>query len=169
MNPKLLVVLLFSCFVISASAQKNYAVQSPDGRVAVTVSVGDKILYSVQHETDVVIAPSPISVKLSTGELLGVNPKLKSVKKQEINQTIQTPIYKRASITDHYNEMVLNFKEDYSIIFRAYNDGAAYRFTVTRKGNYNIEQEEATFNFNEDYGTVFPYVRSTKTTYEEHF
>lgn len=169
MNPRLLVGFAFVLLTSAALSQKNYTLQSPDGKISVAAELTDKITYSVKHEDDIIVSPSPVSVKLSSGEQLGVNPKFKSVKRQTVNQSIQSPIYKRSNVADNYNEMTLNFKEDYAIIFRVYNEGVAYRFAVVRKGNFTIEQEEATFNFSEDFTSIFPYVRSTNTTYEGQF
>src|SRR2546423_1764975 len=49
-------------------------------------------------------------------------------------------------------------KNGYGIIFRAYDDGAAYRFFTTRKGDLTIVSEEADFNFNNDDTFYMPYV-----------
>ncbi|QCR22730.1 glycoside hydrolase family 97 protein [Pontibacter sp. SGAir0037] len=149
---------------------QDYTVQSPDGKIKATVDVKDKITYAVTHEADQVIAPSPISLKLTTGETLGAKPRVRNTKRNTVNQTIQAPIYKKAQVTDHYNELVLNFNGDYSVIFRAYNDGVAYRFATSRKKDFTVEGEEATFNFNADYKAIVPYVKQyEKNSIEQQF
>lgn len=166
MKPAFFICICF--FYCTAWAQKDYTVQSPDGKITVTVQVGDKLRYSVKHENDQVIIPSTISMKLTDGQL-GVNPRLKNVKQLEVNQVIDAPFYKRKKITDHYRELTLNFKGDYSLILRAYNDGVAYRFALAKKDDVIIEAEEATFNFSGDYESFIPYVNSDKRTFEEQF
>ncbi|MFD2999527.1 glycoside hydrolase family 97 protein [Pontibacter toksunensis] len=167
-----LFVLLMVFGQFAALAQQNYTVQSPDGKIKATVDLKDKITYSVNHENDQMIAPSPISMQLSNGETLGAKPRLKNVKRNTVNKTIPTPVYKRSEIKDNYNEMVLNFRDDYSVIFRAYNDGVAYRFATSKRKDFNVQNEEATFNFDKDYTAIVPYVKQEQTenpTIEQQF
>jgi len=71
---------------------------------------------------------------------------------------------------------VLSFKGDYSVIFRAYGDGVAYRFTTSKKKDFLGQNEEATFNFPADHAAIVPYVKlekkistEVKTTIEQQF
>ncbi|HYG40234.1 MAG TPA: glycoside hydrolase family 97 protein [Cytophagales bacterium] len=154
----------------SGIAQQLHTVASPDGKIKVTIELKDKITYHINHESDQVVAPSALSLKLTNGEHLGVNPKLKNVKKNNVNQTIDAPFYKRSKIKDNYNELVMNFKGDYSVAFRAYNDGVAYRFITSKKKDFEVENEEATFNFNSDYTAYVPYVnKAENSSIEEQF
>jgi alpha-glucosidase len=176
MKHRLYLLVLLLTYGYAAVAQQstgqsqNFTVQSPDGKVKATVDLKDKITYTVTHGADVVIAPSPITMQLTNGETLGAKPRLRNSKQNTVNQTIKSPIYKRAEVKDHYNELVLNFRDDYSVTFRAYNDGVAYRFATSKKKDFNVQNEEATFNFNSDYTAIVPYVKQEKkTTIEEQF
>lgn len=167
-----LFVLLMTLGQFAALAQQSHTVQSPDGKIKATVDLKDKITYSVTHEGDQMIAPSPISMQLTNGETLGAKPRLRNAKHNTVNKTIQTPVYKRAEIKDHYNELVLNFRGDYSVIFRAYNDGVAYRFATSKRKDFNVQSEEATFNFDKDYTAIVPYVKQEQVenpTIEQQF
>ena len=151
-------------------AQQTYTVESPDGKVKANILLNEKISYSVSHKADQLIAPSPISMTLVGGEQLGANPKLKNKETNSVNQTIEAPFYKRKQVTDHYNELVLNFRNDYSLIFRAYNDGVAYRFATTKKDSIKIAAEEVTFNFPEDFQAFVPYVnKEMPASFETQF
>ncbi|MBA9079197.1 glycoside hydrolase family 97 protein [Rufibacter quisquiliarum] len=164
---RLLFLILMVSVGLSASAQQQHTLLSPDGKITVTVDLKDKITYGVRHEADVVLAPSPISMKLAGGETLGTKPKLQKAQKTAVNQTIQAPVYKRAVINDQYNELVLTFKGDYRVIFRAYNDGVAYRFATSKKKDFVVEGEEATFHFPADQTAIVPYVKLEKKTSTE--
>jgi alpha-glucosidase len=151
-------------------AQQNHSIQSPDGKIRIVIDIKDKIYYSVFHQSDPVVAASPISLRLGGGEVLGQNPKFKNAKTQSINQSIETPFYKRSKIEDKYNELVLNFSGDYSVAFRAYDDGAAYRFITSKKKDFVVESEEASFNFAGDYKVIVPYVNgSDKKSIDQQF
>lgn len=64
-----------------------------------------------------------------------------------MNGVIDAVIYKKNQITDNYNELNFSFKEGFNVIFRAYNDGIAYRFTTNLKNHFEVENEQAVFNF----------------------
>lgn len=129
-----------------ANAQKVIDLKDPSGKVQVKVAVGDDITYSVYHEGDMMIEPSPISMRLTDGTVFGKEPRLRKKSYQTENQTIYPPIYKKKSIDDHYNQLTLDFKGGYSLVFRAYEDGAAYRFVSTLKKPFLVESEQAVFN-----------------------
>jgi alpha-glucosidase len=123
---------------------------------------GDRISWSVKHENTEVIAPSTISLTLGSGVVLGNNAKVISTKNSKVSTTFTTPIYKKESVTDEYNQVIVKFKGDYGLILRAYNDGVAYRFFTSKKGQVLIESEEANFNFSQDHKAYVPYVRDLR-------
>ena len=118
------VFFMFVCSLsLSAQKSKVFHVKSPDGKIDVTIDAGAKITWSVIHESNVIIAPSAISLTLGNGEVLGDHPKIISAKTATVNTIINTPFYKKKSIIDNYNQLTLQCKGDYGIIVRAYNDG----------------------------------------------
>src|SRR2546421_11666280 len=147
MRTKLSLVFFFLIVILSVKAQKNrsYHLGSPDGKIAVTIETGPAIIWSVKHESDQVIASSPISLTLAGGEVLGKNVVVSNAKTASVHTNFATPIYKKSSVVDHCNQLTLTCKNGYGIIFRAYDDGAAYRFFTMRKGDLTIVSEEADF------------------------
>jgi len=164
----LLSVLFFIAATINTAvfAQKDYTVSSPDGKVKVTVSIDNEIRYSVTHENDVMVAPSTISMTLGNGKSFGKNPNLKKQTVREINETIQAIVYKKKQVSNHCNEVVFEFKEDFNLIFRAYNDGVAYRFVSTLNKPFTVLSEEASFNFPGNPHGFIPYVRLESGIYD---
>lgn len=55
--------------------------------------------------------------------------------------------YRADSITENYKSLVLRFKGDFSIEFRAYNDGIAYRFINHSKQPFCIKNETVEYHF----------------------
>jgi len=158
------IYLLSALFFIVATidstvfAQKDYTVSSPNGKLKVIVSINKDIRYSIIHENDVMISPSSISMTLDDGKSFGKNPQLKKQTLREINETIPTTIYKKKQVINHCNEAVFDFKENFRLIFRAYNDGAAYRFVSTLNKPFTVQSEEASFNFPDNPHAFIPYV-----------
>ncbi len=96
------------------------------------------------------VAPSPIFMKLTDGTAFGLNPKVKKISRRSVNETIYPPIYKKKSIKDQFNELTIDSKGGYSLVFRAYEDGAAYRFVSELKKPFMVESEQASFCFPND-------------------
>ena len=129
-----------------ANAQKGIELKDPSGKIQLNVMLGNTVTYSVSHEEDVIIETSPVSMTLADGTVFGKEPRLKKKKYRTENQMIYPPIYRKQSIKDHFNELTLDFKGGYSLVFRAYEDGVAYRFISDLKKPFMVESEQAVFN-----------------------
>ena len=161
---KLFSALLCFCVSFSVLAQKNkqYTVSSPDGAIKVLIETGTSVHWSVKHGATTVLAPSPLSLTLLGGEVLGRNAAVTSSKTTTVNTTIPSPFYKKSEVSDHYNQLALHFKGAYTLLFRAYNDGVAYRFVTNRKNDLTIQSEGAAFNFDKNYKAYIPYVNDLR-------
>ena len=148
-------VLLILCSCVGA---KTYMVKSPDGNIQVNVNTDKQFTYSVQFKGDVLINASPISMELQGGKTFGVNSKVKSAVVTPHRGKITAFAYKKAVVQDDYNELVLKCG-DFSLLFRVYDQGAAYRFISNLKKNIIVKAEEATFNFAKDWQAFVPYSR----------
>ena len=129
-----------------ANAQKGIELKDPSGKIQLNVMLGNTVTYSVSHGEDAIIGTSPVSMTLTDGTVFGKEPRLKKKKYRTENQMIYPPIYRKQSIKDHFNELTLEFKGGYSLVFRAYEDGVAYRFISDLKKPFMVESEQAVFN-----------------------
>ncbi|WP_259067013.1 glycoside hydrolase family 97 protein [Mucilaginibacter sp. X4EP1] len=167
--------LAFSTSISFAQTGKMYQLKSPDSHINLNVNVGKFINWSVEHDETEVIMPSSISITLANGEIMGKNAEIKNAKTFTEDQFINTPIYKKDKVHNNYNQLILNFKGDYGLIFRAYNDGVAYRFFTQKKDNITVVNEEANFNFKEDDEAFLPFVNDYRnkdkftTSFEAHY
>lgn len=156
--------------VIAASAfaaPKNYTVTSPDGKITATVTVGDGISYTIDRGANQLLAPSAISMKLSGGVVYGdASDKVRKVQKTSSNTVKDAILYKKNKVQDNYNQITLVFKE-FDLVFRAYDDGIAYRFAGKQKGAYNVEAEQAQFRFAGDPKAYISYVNTNKPLEEQ--
>lgn len=165
------VVLAASCFISSCKLYgSTYSVSSPSKKIRVKIQVQDKIEYSVVFQSKEIMIPSAISLTLDNGEKLGKEPKIKKTKRRAVKERIYPVIReKREIIEDHYNEIRLDFKDNYGLYLRVYNDGVAYRFFTKFKEKIKIFSEEASFNFPEDYSLYFPFAKSFHTSFENNY
>jgi len=161
-------LLVFLC-ISQVYASSNYTVLSPDGKLTMTVTVGEEITYTVQHEADILIKPSTISMTLTNGIFFGKNSHLKKKSTQTVKETIPVYIYKKNAIEVAYNELNLEFKEGFNLIFRAYNDGVAYRFVSGLKKPFEVSSEEATFCLPGDNKAFVAYANNPAGPFEKQF
>lgn len=154
----LFAVLLLSSTILNAQKSKSFEIKSPDGIITLKLEAGQKMIWSIQHEGQQIIAPSTISMQLEGGIVLGDNAKITATKTEKIDQVITAINYKKSTIPDRYNQLTINCKDDYGLIFRVYNDGAAYRFFTKKKGEIVVNNEEANFNFTDDYKAFIPFM-----------
>jgi alpha-glucosidase len=168
MKTFLCLVAAVAIAVPGAWAQNPLQLASPDGRLTLTIELKDKIYYSVALRERPVVAPSPISLTLEGGRVLGANPKLRKATPTTIVQSIQATAYKRATISDRANELQLDFG-DYAVHFRAYSQGVAYRFATQLKGQVRIMQEEFSLRFNEDPRLTASLLNNFWSSYEQFY
>ncbi|MDR3187775.1 MAG: glycoside hydrolase family 97 protein, partial [Prevotellaceae bacterium] len=140
--------------------QKQLTLQSPSGTLKAEILLGKTITYAVQHGGDVVLASSAISLSLADGTQWGVDPRLLKQETRSVNSVIPSPLYKKSSVEERFNELRLRFKGGYSVTFRAYDDGVAYRFEASQKQPFFVAGEQAEFSFPQNGKAYIPYVRT---------
>lgn len=161
---KLNLLLTCTCalFALSVQGQKQLLLSSPDGKLKSAITVGDKLTYDISCNGQQVLAPSPISATLDNGKVWGDKARLSKVTEKKNDTQIDAPFYRSSCVRDYYNELTLRFKGDYSVVFRAYNDGVAYRFVNHAKKPFCILNEEVDYRFPADVMASVPYVNAGK-------
>lgn len=164
-----LLLLLFLSITFSISAQKKAELQSPNGEIKVSLSISDKIYYTISYNNDVLLEKNHLSLNLGN-ETLGLNPKLSGQKANKVNEVL-TPVVplKYSSVKNQYNSLLLTFKGDYSVEFRAFDDGIAYRFITNKKGDVEVLGEDFAINFPGSYLLHLQQPSGFKTAYEEPY
>lgn len=164
-----LLLLLFLSIAFSLSAQKKAKLQSPNGEIKVSLSISDKIYYTISYNNDVLLENNHLSLNLGN-ETLGLNPKLSGQKTNKVNEVL-TPVVplKYSSVNNQYNSLLLTFKGDYSVEFRAFDDGIAYRFVTNKKGDVEVLGEDFAINFPANYLLHLQQPGGFKTAYEEPY
>lgn len=170
-------LLLLLVFTNSFSQKKQeYSVSSPNGKIKINIAVNEKVNWTILNKNQIVLAASPMSISLNDGSILGKNAVVTSSKKETVKVSFATPFYKKSQVEDHYNKLTLAFKGDFSIEYRAFDDGVAYRFITKKKKDITVKNEEVVVNFNEDYATLMPYVRDLRnpkdpyiSSFESHY
>lgn len=158
----ILSLLLFIGNASLAAKENKYALSSPDGRLKVEISAGDKLSYQVIHGNDTILSHSNIGLILVDGTSVGKTPHITGEQRKKIKDNVESPFYRFKEFVATCNELNLKLKGGFGVIFRAYNDGIAYRFYTTQHSDIIIKNEQAEFNFNKDYTAYLPYTTNDK-------
>ncbi len=159
----LVLALVAAC---SSLAAKEYALVSPDGHLSVTVDAGKTLTYSIQRDGLLLIKPSCLQLTLSDGRLWGPDARFTKAVTRTVDSTVEAPLFKRAAVRDHFNELALQAK-DFRLVFRAYDDGIAWRFEPVKP--VTVKAEDILFTFAEDWTAYIPYVNQHTQTLDNQF
>ncbi|MBR1448923.1 MAG: glycoside hydrolase family 97 protein [Prevotella sp.] len=131
-----LALLLLVC---SSTWAKDYVVTSPDGRLSVATADGAILRLSRDGQ-------SLASVTARLWETKGI----RSARQTVVQETINAPFYRQKCFSASAHQLELKLGNDLSLQIRVYNEGVAYRFVTSRKGDYVIDNEQADFAFPEE-------------------
>jgi alpha-glucosidase len=160
----LLVLILIELSGFAAGVVRAaHSVKSPDGNVVLTFSIGDEkgdLFYSVSFDGKPVITDSRLGLVLEDAASFTSGFEISEVMKLSHNSTYR-PVYgERKTIRDHYCQLIVDLKEKRAagralrLTFRAYNEGAALRYTVPQQDalkDFVISSERTQFRFAGDH------------------
>lgn len=159
------------CLSSAWAADRPLVLKSPDGSLEVVINVEGQLSYALKHNGQLLLDKSPIGLELED-QTLGENAKVSRVNRRSmIKEDILSPHYRSQSFTVTYNELNLKLKGNYGVVFRAYDEGVAYRFYTSLKSPLVIKDERVQLNFPQDYETYMAYstVKSGKDQYTMAF
>ena len=161
---RLALLLLGLMLAVTAGAQKRfYKLSSPDGRLTTEITTLDGGLYCCTALNDTLLARTLIGLDYTQGDKEYHNLSVRKTSRRTINETIASPFCRQASMRDHYNELTLHLKEGLSVIFRAYDEGIAYRFRWEGMPG-RVVKEIVNHDFIDDRTVTAPYVISFDST-----
>lgn len=157
--PIFLLSLLVSAIILAgnAAAQASYDVRSPDGRIEIRIRTANQVRYDVLLKGRELLENCTLSLDVEHKKL-GEDPKVINARERSYDQIVEPTVRQKfARIRDNYNELRLTMEGGYAVVFRAYNEGAAYRLeTSLPEKQVKVYGEEASFNFPFDYVVYYP-------------
>jgi alpha-glucosidase len=142
-----------------AAAADAQHLLSPDGRIEVVVSAGARLAYDVRFQGRPLLTGATLSLDVDHRRL-GEGAKITRADRKSVDRKIEPPVHQTAAVlVEKYNELRLTCAGGYSVAFRAYDQGVAYRFeTALGQSEVKVYGEEATFNFaaTADTGVYYP-------------
>jgi alpha-glucosidase len=132
----------------SMVAQSSYDLRSPDGRIELRIRTAERLRYDVLLKGRALLENCTLALDVEH-QKLGMQPRALEAKQRTNDQLIRPAIrQKSAQIRDAYSELRLSMEGGYAVVFRAYNEGVAYRFeTSLPRQQTKVYGEEANWNF----------------------
>ena len=145
---------------MSTAHSQSLVVYSPNQKTKVIFKIDvqkeNSAFYSVSNQGEIILNESPLGFEFENQKALRSNLRIVSVKRKSVN-TSWKPVYgERKQYPDHYNEMVIQLEESilpnrkFSITFRAYNEGIAFKYFIEITKPIAISRELTGFQFDKD-------------------
>ncbi|MBP3481793.1 MAG: glycoside hydrolase family 97 protein [Alistipes sp.] len=144
-----LALFAFGCATVvpTVAADRRFPLSSPDGTINVDIRVGEDISFAVKLDGRPVVERVDLSVALRD-RVLGKSPVFKGKRSGAVDEVLRPHIpMKFSEIDRRYNYLTLDFADGYSVEFRAFDTGVAYRFVTELDGKIDILDEEFAAKF----------------------
>ena len=147
----------------------DYSVKSPDGKISATVSAeNDGLYFSVSADGKVLLDRAGIGMDTSAGQF-GTGAQAKKPEYKKVSQTLENALGTKRKIADNYNEMLVDFGK-FSLLVRAYDEAAAYRFqSQTDDGELTVKGEKLDLPLAGDTKVIATYTKGVVSSFESPY
>jgi len=143
--------LVATLFLVAPASAADYLLTSPNGQLTVEIRADKQLAFSVSLNGQQLLKPSTIGLELPDGTIVGDNLKGKKAKISKTqSQDISAPFYRQKSFKAQWRQLDLPLGNGFSLQFRAFDEGVAYRFCTTQKREVVIKNERANYQFGKD-------------------
>ena len=174
-------LLTMGIFTSCSTGENTFTpVQSPDGNIEIRMQFNQEQapVYTMTYKGQTVIEKGKIGIELAESGFLGKS--LELVNTEFSEQVEEYTLYagKSSKVIDKYTQKIFEFRETNQkgrkliVIFRLFNDGAAFRIKIPNQENiksYDVKNDSNTFRFSENTQYWTLNLESFKTNYERNF
>ncbi|MCB9082053.1 MAG: glycoside hydrolase family 97 protein [Lewinellaceae bacterium] len=165
----LIVVLLWLASSLPVVAQ-IYRLDSPDGRIALSVRIQEGITWSVSYDGKPVLTETAIDLELAGRRRLGQRPRVaQTIERKQTERIAPLVPLKDNLIIDRFQELRILFRGDFSLVFRVYDDGVAYRWSTSFTNPVTINDEQLNLTFPTATMSYFPQEENLYSHYERSY
>ncbi|MEQ1473894.1 MAG: glycoside hydrolase family 97 catalytic domain-containing protein, partial [Candidatus Acidiferrum sp.] len=140
-----------------AAQTSSFDLLSPDKRIEVRVKTASGVRFDVLLKGRALLEDCSASMDIEH-QKLGLDGKVVGSSNRSVDQVLEPAVRQRfAKIHEHYNELRIEMEGDYAVVFRAYNEGAAYRFESKLPAKeVKVYGEEMRLNFPSNFNVYYP-------------
>ena len=146
---------LAACLIVLAVCRpllaKSFEIASPNGHIKATVTLDDTagaLFLEVTSRDTGILAKSPLGILTDKADFTDGLKFLAAVE-AKIDETYTLPHGKVSTYHNKANELKLTFKKNahrLNVIFRAYDEGIAFRYAIAGAGDIQITDEATAFH-----------------------
>lgn len=158
------ILMIYSTFLLYS---QGFQLKSPDNKLELNVKVGQKIEWTLKHESSILVENGSFSFIVNNDLDLALHPKIKSRKQNLVTENVESLVPTKFRLIQlSYNQLVIEFKNSFAIEFRLYNNGFAYRPITRFKTELTVLNEDIIFRFPDACRVLFPEESSLISHYE---
>lgn len=134
--------ILFCLFFSKLAYSQSIKIDSPDGNMHVEIDWSKQVQFNCFADGNAILENAVIGLVINKNDI-GNYPKLIS-QRETIKKEILNPIVplKYSTINNIYKAVELRFNGGYSVEFRVFNDGFAYRFILDMYDEIEVQYEK---------------------------
>lgn len=155
---KILLLLLTALAFQAVAKEQVWTLKSPNGKLVahVTATAEEELTYDVVYDGVTVMMPSHLGLNRTYGKSVSGSMAVTKASSRTIDEVVASPFTRQAQMRNHCNELTLKVGGDMNVVFRAYDNGIAYRYQILKPCTVRYEKVE--YNFAGDYKATVPYV-----------
>ena len=158
---KITILFLLAALLLSWPTQakeQQFTLKSPDGRLVTHIVATDKeeLTYDIVYNGVTLLLPSHVGLNRVYGKEVTGSMAVTKAATSTVDEVVPSPFTRQAQMRNHYNELTLRIRKDLNLIFRAYNEGIAYRYQIFQPCTVRFEKVQ--YNFAADFEATAPYV-----------
>jgi len=155
--------LLTICWILllstGGSSQQLFVLYSPDSSLRLEVNTTGKLSYNLFAGNQLLQSSPSVDIKLSNGQQLSTRLAVAKKVYSQHNEPIGVPIpYRKPVIQNSYQQLELIFKQPFSVTFRLYDNGMAYRIGIRFRDSVIITNETALFELDNNAAVWFAHM-----------
>ena len=160
-------LFFFFFFITTKIFAQQYQISSPDGHLIMKIENEKSLHFSLIKNNETIVPSVEVAMVLQQGIIPSEKDEISKAVKQEISQNIIPVVaIKNSTIKDEYHELRLQFKNQYSVVFRVYNDAFAYRFETNYRDSITVMNERFNVSLPENSTAWFAFAHRWMNSYE---
>jgi alpha-glucosidase len=163
------ILILLISSITFGKAQK-FLINSPDKSLSAEIEINQGITLTMLKGAETVFTLSGISLLTVNSNQYFENKQIKKASRNFVNEEVRPQIRDKSAIYRNcFNELILAFKSNYSLTFRLFNEGLAYRFSTFVKDSLTISKENLVIQFQQNDSIRFQPAKSFNFDYESPY
>ncbi|MFZ1291390.1 MAG: glycoside hydrolase family 97 protein [Melioribacteraceae bacterium] len=170
MKSKMFYFTIIFSVMIQTYFSQNYELKSPNSKLTAKIVNNQGLKYSFSFSKINLVEDAEISINIDEKEYPLLNSKVVNFKNTIIDEIINSTVpTKSLQVKNNCNELILIFRENIWVVFRAYDNGFAYRIITDLSKPVKIFNENVNIKFAGNNSIYFPEEESFISHFERNF